>query len=260
MCLIGHKFWRDKFTCVSISDCPCISHNEELVKPGMLVQESKCEKCQCINNFYTCDKSSCDNNIIIEPPMHCDEEHLISLINGKNPLPNEAFNSSSILSEKYKPSDAKLNNKVSDYSAGKWFLFFLYICIFFLVYFLINVYIFIGSWSPKDMNRQQWISVEFPKSTPIYGIITQGSPLYKEFVESFYIFYSPHGDSFKSLTSPGLKTPKLFKGSHSPIVKSKFIFEEPIVAKIVKIQPQSWSNAISIRFELLGCSNTSQVT
>lgn len=110
------------------------------------------------------------------------------------------------------------------------------------------------------MNRNQWISVEFPKATAVYGIITQGSPLYKEFVESFYIFYSPDGDveNFKQLQS--LKTPKLFKATHSPTALSKFVFDNAILAKIVTIKPESWSNAISMRFELLGCLNLSEST
>lgn len=103
---------------MSISDCPCISHGEELVKPGLVVHESNCEKCQCINNYYTCDKSSCVENVT-ETPMQCDEAHFIPLVNGRSPLPSGAFKSSSVLSEKYKPSFAVLNNKVSDYSAGK---------------------------------------------------------------------------------------------------------------------------------------------
>ena len=105
---------------MSLSDCPCVSHDEKLVKPGWVVTESECEKCQCIDNYYTCDTSSCTGVTSPEPPMLCDESDFIPLINGNPPLPNEAFDSSSILTEKFKPSNAKLNNKISDDSAGKF--------------------------------------------------------------------------------------------------------------------------------------------
>lgn len=33
----------------------------------------------------------------------------------------------------------------------------------------------------------------------------------------------------------------------------KHVFERPIEAKVVRINPQTWNNAISLRAELIGC-------
>ena len=111
------------------------------------------------------------------------------------------------------------------------------------------------------MNKEQWISVEFPQPTAVYGIIMQGSPLYKEHVVTYNVFYSPDNENnFKPVTVPGTKVPALFRGSKNATGAQKVIFGEPIVAKIVKIQPQSWDGAISIRFELLGCKNIIEFT
>lgn len=40
----------------------------------------------------------------------------------------------------------------------------------------------------------------------------------------------------------------------------KQIFAKPIEAKIVRINPQTWNNAISLRLELIGCGEAKTTT
>lgn len=40
----------------------------------------------------------------------------------------------------------------------------------------------------------------------------------------------------------------------------KQIFDKPIEAKIIRINPQTWNNAISLRVELIGCGESKTTT
>ncbi|KRT80045.1 hypothetical protein AMK59_6836, partial [Oryctes borbonicus] len=51
--------WRNQYHCVSVADCLCASQNGTAVKPGDIVQEDECTKCQCVNDYYGCDNTLC---------------------------------------------------------------------------------------------------------------------------------------------------------------------------------------------------------
>lgn len=55
--------WRDWKSCVNAEDCTCFGPNNEILKPGSVVQTSDCLTCQCIRNEYICAKSTCTNNV-----------------------------------------------------------------------------------------------------------------------------------------------------------------------------------------------------
>lgn len=51
------KYWRDKHTCVDDDECPCMSADEEYVKPHSVYDEKlfgECKTCQCLDNSYIC--------------------------------------------------------------------------------------------------------------------------------------------------------------------------------------------------------------
>lgn len=51
------KYWRDKHTCVDDDECPCMSADEEYVKPHSVYDEKlfgDCKTCQCLDNTYIC--------------------------------------------------------------------------------------------------------------------------------------------------------------------------------------------------------------
>lgn len=79
-----------------------------------------------------------------------------------------------------------------------------------------------------------------------------GSPLYSEFVTSYKVFYSLDGSLFHPvLNEKGL--PQIFRGSIDCCTAVRQIFDTPIEAKVLKINPQTWQNGISLRVELIGC-------
>lgn len=100
----------------------------------------------------------------VTPPEQCTEDRFVDLIQGIEPLPDEAFDASSVLSENFKPSNARFSSE-TDATSG-------------------------GSWSPEYSNTYQYLQVDFGKPVPVYGVKIRGSPLYDEYVTSFKVGYT----------------------------------------------------------------------
>lgn len=252
--------WADEKTCVAIDDCICRSPDGKPVKPGLVINESNCTKCQCVENYYSCHKEKCedeteDEDYLIKktmleieteskkvikiatlpplilvntltPPEKCTEDRFIDLIQGDQPLSDEAFSASSVLSPSFAAHNARLNNRISETSGG--------------------------SWAPEFSNENQYLQIDLGKQEPIYGVILRGSPLYEEYVTSFKVLYSPDGHTYYYVLNDK-KLPHIFQGSIDTSTPVKVIFETPFEAQIVRINPQTWNNGISLRVELIGC-------
>lgn len=211
-------------------------------------RESDCEICQCIDNHYVCDTSACAQVLTtalpdeefetfppefivkttVTPPAECSEDLFIDLIEADIPLNDGAFSASSILSDAYGASSAKFSSGIADDSAG--------------------------SWSPAEMNKQQYLQVIFPKIEPVYGVVLKGSPLYDEYVTSYKVLHSTDGLSFEYIPDrSNPEVPKVFRGNLDPKEPSKQLFDYPIEMKAIRISPQTWHNNIAIKLQVLGC-------
>lgn len=81
----------------------------------------------------------------------------------------------------------------------------------------------------------------------------QGSPLLSQYVTSYKILYSVDGQTFHNVVDE-TNQPQLFSGSIDPKTPVKSMFKIPIEAKVIRFYPVTWSGAIAMRVELLGCS------
>ncbi|XP_044578140.1 hemocytin isoform X1 [Cotesia glomerata] len=254
-----HKFWRDSHSCVEEADCPCKSHDGKVVKPGAVIAESECERCQCLRNYYTCDKSYCtttppslptspttqaattieDHTIItvntVSPAEPCVSKQYRSLLDTNKIDKQVIFNASSIAGIHYKPEFAKLKSSHTKSVAFK-------------------------SWQPEFMDSEQWIEIKFPRLEPIYGIVMQGNPGENKYVTSYKVLFSQNGETFSFIQNQN--KPQIFQGPIDSSTPVKQFFSEPIEAKIIRINPQTWHHGIAIRLDLLGCQDhvTTQTT
>lgn len=153
---------------------------------------------------------------------------LVPVIEGRNPLPDSAFNASGCLGSSYKPKYARLNSRPSVESSG--------------------------SWSPEINDQMQYLQVAFPKLTPLFGVIIQGSPIFDQYVTSFKILHSSDGIAFHYLVDETTH-PQIFSGPIDSRTPIKSLFKVPIETKVVRIYPLTWHGSIAIRVELLGCSS-----
>ena len=55
-----------------------------------------------------------------------------------------------------------------------------------------------GSWSARINDQNQWLQVDFQRSTIITGVSTQGRVQYKEFVKSYTVSFSDDESNFQS--------------------------------------------------------------
>ncbi|XP_017781781.1 PREDICTED: hemocytin [Nicrophorus vespilloides] len=254
--------WANNNTCVAIQNCMCTDHDGKPVKPGTVVKESDCMLCQCIDNYYTCDKSTCGDeeeaytilpDVIetvsgqpkyvteptimvvntVTPPKECNPDMYTDLIQGDQPLPDDAFSASTVLGASFEAKHSRINSQITADNGG--------------------------SWMPKDTNKDQYLQINFGKPEPVYGIVIKGSPLYAEFVTSFKVLYSNDGETYSFVTDKN-KKPEVFRGSldgNSPV---KQMFNEPIEAKLIRVNPQTWHQNIALRVEFIGCGVTRTTT
>ncbi|XP_057325268.1 hemocytin-like isoform X2 [Microplitis mediator] len=264
----SHKYWRDLYTCVDISDCPCKTYSGNQIKPGGIFKESDCEVCQCLSNYYTCDKSACltsltnsvnvnltrtnqtltenyqvipiNQQIIIttstvSPANPCISENYISIF--ENDINTKViFNASSTTDPNHKPEYSKLFT--SDTMTNNS----------------------LKNWQPKYMDSEQWLEIILPRLEPLYGIIMQGSIDEKKYVTSYKVLYSQDEKTFSYIMDSTHKNPQLFQGKIDSTVPVKQFFQEPIEAKIIKINPQTWHHGIAIKVDLLGCNEHFDIT
>lgn len=115
------------------------------------------------------------------------------------------------------------------------------------------------SWKPYISNQDQFLQINLFKLHPIYGVITQGSGEDDDFVTSYQVLHSEDGNVFSYVMNVS-KSPAVFRGpadSHAPM---QVLFNTPIESKIIRIQPLTWHNAISMQVELLGCADFETTT
>ncbi|XP_059615285.1 hemocytin [Phlebotomus argentipes] len=260
--------WRDKSSCVQRNQCTCASKSGTLVKPGEVFRESDCELCQCIDNAYVCDTSTCTRQKVeytvavedktehppviftrpvtterpliiqttVSPPPVCDltKYQLIPVLSGEDThMPDSAFSASSVLGSFFEAHFARINSKPSEICSG--------------------------SWSPATNDDSQYLQITFPQQMPLYGVQISGSPLYNHYVKLFKILYSHDGVAFSCLKD-GTAEDQLFYGPVESSAMTQSLFSIPIEAKVVRIYPLKWHEAIAIRIELLGCGKVLTTT
>ncbi|XP_046603352.1 hemocytin isoform X1 [Neodiprion virginianus] len=109
-----------------------------------------------------------------------------------------------------------------------------------------------SGWVPATTDKEQWLGIKLLEPEPIYGVILQGSPLDKKFVTSYKVLYSEDGVKFSYIMDKD-GTDQIFIGpvdENEPVAQ---MFDYPVEAKVIRINPQTWHNGIAAKVELIGC-------
>ncbi|CAB3992725.1 EGF-like repeat and discoidin I-like domain-containing 3 [Paramuricea clavata] len=109
-----------------------------------------------------------------------------------------------------------------------------------------------GAWSSRRNDRNQWLQVDFQRSTIITGISTQGRQEATQFIKSYTISFSDDGKSFRSY-KPG-RMLKVFNGNSDRSSIVNHVVTPSIKARFIRIHPRVWYGHISMRAEFYGCS------
>lgn len=112
---------------------------------------------------------------------------------------------------------------------------------------------FDGAWCAEDDGRSQWLEVDTRRNTLFTGVITQGrdSVLHEDFVTAFYVGFS--NDSQKWTMYNNGYEEMMFYGNVDKDTPVQTDFSEPVVARFLRIYPQTWNGSLCMRMEVLGC-------
>ncbi|XP_051896717.1 inactive carboxypeptidase-like protein X2 [Pristis pectinata] len=110
-----------------------------------------------------------------------------------------------------------------------------------------------GAWCAQVDDQSQWIEVDARKLVEFSGVITQGrdSLLHNDWVNTYYVQFS--NDSRTWMTYTDGYYDWLFFGNvdtDTPVLSE---FPETVVARFIRINPQSWNGSLCMRMEVLAC-------
>lgn len=267
-----HRYRRDSVTCVDANECPCESHDGNLVAPGAVRKESDCETCQCVNNYYTCDNTLCGrastihheeypgttgtSRLVTEQPLlttpseyewraTSPTEHEYTVLLRSTVSPPADCDSAN-----YVPLVRSLPEKATIYASSN------------KIPALRSENLFVrapgasspnvDSWQPKVSRANEWLAVEFDKPEPVYGVILQGAVTEDKFVTSYKLLFSEDGQTFSHVLDHE-KQPRVFRGPVDETQSVEQRLDQPIEAKVIRIEPLTWHKGIAVRADVLGC-------
>ncbi|XP_071959436.1 uncharacterized protein [Antedon mediterranea] len=112
-----------------------------------------------------------------------------------------------------------------------------------------------GSWSSASLDQDQWIQTDLGDTKQITGVMTQGRHGFNQYVKTFHISYSMDGVNFELYDDTNCNAVVFTANSDITTVVNN-TFPRPIYTQFIRINPLTWFDYISMRFEILGCSGT----
>ncbi|XP_030623995.1 EGF-like repeat and discoidin I-like domain-containing protein 3 [Chanos chanos] len=114
----------------------------------------------------------------------------------------------------------------------------------------------VNAWTSAHNDQSQWLQVDLLLPTKVTGIITQGAKDFGhvQFVGSYKLAFSNNGEKWTIYQDESLKKDKVFQGNFDNETHRKNVIDPPIYARFIRIIPWSWYGRITMRVELLGCT------
>ncbi|XP_069022380.1 neuropilin-2a isoform X3 [Embiotoca jacksoni] len=115
-----------------------------------------------------------------------------------------------------------------------------------------------NAWTPSEDSNKEYIQVDLHFLKVLTGISTQGA-VSKETQKSYYVTtfkleVSTNGEDWMVYRHG--KNHKIFHANTDPAEVVLNRVPQPVLARFVRIRPQTWRNGIALRFELYGCQIT----
>ncbi|MEQ2187618.1 hypothetical protein GOODEAATRI_006558, partial [Goodea atripinnis] len=109
-----------------------------------------------------------------------------------------------------------------------------------------------GAWCANSEDRIHWFEIDARKETEFTGVITQGrDSLNDDYVTSYFLAFS--NDSREWTTIHDGYADWLFFGNSDKDTPVMNRLAEPVLARYIRIIPQSWNGSLCMRLEVLGC-------
>ena len=102
------------------------------------------------------------------------------------------------------------------------------------------------AWCPQSKMIGEWIQVSSWEPSMWTDIIIQGQGDRNQWVTSFKVAYTLNGHEWQ-LADNG----KIYQGSFNRSSKRRITFDNPILARAVRIFPQTWHGFPCLRFDAI---------
>jgi len=111
----------------------------------------------------------------------------------------------------------------------------------------------VGSWCALMSDPQKWVQVDLLTETSVHGIVIQGRRDSDQWVTLFAVYYkSEESASFQAVLDSSNKQ-SIFPGNIDRNTPNIVEFDEPIMARFIKVQVKQWHSHPSMRIEILQC-------
>ncbi|XP_038032932.1 discoidin, CUB and LCCL domain-containing protein 1 isoform X1 [Anas platyrhynchos] len=113
------------------------------------------------------------------------------------------------------------------------------------------------AWASNHSSNREWLEIDLGEKKRITGIKTTGSGSttlnFNFYVKTFIMNYKNNNSKWRTYKGILSNEEKIFQGNSNSgdIVRNNFI--PPIVARYVRIIPQTWNQRIALKLELIGC-------
>ncbi|XP_078346313.1 uncharacterized protein LOC144631689 isoform X2 [Oculina patagonica] len=108
-----------------------------------------------------------------------------------------------------------------------------------------------GAWAVSKNDQFQWFAVDFGNFAKVTGIATQGRQDGNWWVKTYSLSFSYDGVFFEDYKESNVK--KVFAGNTDRYTIVSHDLQNPIIAKVIRINPITWQGYISLRAEFYGC-------
>ncbi|XP_033126062.1 uncharacterized protein LOC117124046 [Anneissia japonica] len=113
-----------------------------------------------------------------------------------------------------------------------------------------------AGWRANENNQEQWIQTNLGGVKIVTGVITQGMATKNKLVTAFEILVSMDGESWKTILDTEGNS-QVFDGNVDDNTPVTNMLPNATLARYVRLHPTSWNGGIGMRFEILGCYNSS---
>ncbi|KAG7490517.1 inactive carboxypeptidase X2 [Solea senegalensis] len=110
-----------------------------------------------------------------------------------------------------------------------------------------------GAWCANSEDKIHWFEIDARRETEFTGVITQGRESFNEsdYVTSYFLAFS--NDSREWTTIHDGYADWLFFGNNDKDTPVMNQLAESVLARYIRIIPQSWNGSLCMRLEVLGC-------
>ena len=109
-----------------------------------------------------------------------------------------------------------------------------------------------GAWSSSTLSVGEYIQVDLRTVRRLERVATQGRNNHNQWVTSYSMAYSVDDEHYAYIYNAD-GSDKVFTGNSDPDTIVQHDFDRAIIARYVRLYPQTWNSFISLRWEVYGC-------